>query len=109
LTAAAAGRAFVREVCDHWGLQELAEPAALLANELVTNAVVRAGTALELRVELRGSRLLVAVRDQDPSLARVLAAKDGTDRGLGLQIVDQLARPGGCARTRRAAGPSGAP
>jgi len=81
-TAAAAGRAFVREVCDHWGLQELAEPAALLANDLVANAVVRAGTALELRVELRGPRLQVAVRDQDPSTGAAMAVvTDGADRG----------------------------
>ena len=48
-TAAGAGRQFVAEVCGHWGLQVLAEPAALVASELVTNAVVHAQTALELR------------------------------------------------------------
>jgi hypothetical protein len=53
--------------------------------------VVHARTALELRLELRGARLQVAVHDQDPDLRRVLAAKDGTGGGLGLQIVDQLA------------------
>jgi LuxR family transcriptional regulator, maltose regulon positive regulatory protein len=92
LTAAAAGRQFVAEVCGHWGLQGLAEPAALVASELVTNSVVHARTALELRVELRGSRLQVAVHDQDPDLAGLLAAKEGTDRGLGLKIVDQVAK-----------------
>ena len=50
-TAAAAGRTFVREVCGRWGLQELAEPAGLLASELVTNSVVHAGAA---RTALRG-------------------------------------------------------
>jgi anti-anti-sigma factor len=95
LTAAAAGRQFVGEVCGHWGLQVLAEPAALLAGELVTNAVVHAHTALELRVELRGSLLQVAVHDQDPNLSGLLTAKDGTGRGLGLQIVDQVAKAWG--------------
>jgi LuxR family transcriptional regulator, maltose regulon positive regulatory protein len=90
-TAAAAGRAFVREVCGRWGLGGLAWSAALLASELVMLAVVHARTALELRVELRGSRLHVAVHDQDPNLLRLLAAKDDTDRGLGLLIVDQVA------------------
>jgi LuxR family transcriptional regulator, maltose regulon positive regulatory protein len=90
-TAAAAGRAFAREVCDRWGLGGLAEPAALLTSELVTLAVVYARTAMELRVELRGARLYVAVHDQDPNLLRLLAAKDDTDRGLGLRIVDQVA------------------
>jgi anti-anti-sigma factor len=90
-TAARDGRAFVREVCGRWGLQGLADPAALLASELVTLAVVHAGTALELRVELLGSRLRVAVHDQDPSLLGLLAAKEETDRRLGLLIVDQVA------------------
>src|SRR5215217_4849019 len=95
LTAAAAGWQFVAEVCGQWGLQALAEPAALVASELVTNAVVHAHTALELRVELRGSRLQVAVHDQDPDPVGLLAAKDGTDRGLGLAIVDQVAKAWG--------------
>jgi anti-anti-sigma factor len=95
LTAAAAGRQFVAEVCGHWGLQVLAEPAGLLASELVANAVAHAHTALELRVELRGSRLQVAVQDHNPDLLGLLAAKDGTDRGLGLQVVDQVAKAWG--------------
>jgi anti-anti-sigma factor len=98
LTAAAAGRQFVAEVCGHWGLQALAEPAALVASELVTNSVVHAHTALELRVELRGARLQVAVQDQDPDLVGVLAAKEGTDRGLGLAIVDEVAKAWGVRR-----------
>jgi LuxR family maltose regulon positive regulatory protein len=90
-TAAGAGRAFVGQVCGGWGLQELAGSAALLASELVTNAVVHARTALELRVELHGPWLQVAVKDQDPNLGPLLAAKDGTKRGLGLSIVDRVA------------------
>jgi anti-anti-sigma factor len=90
-TAARDGRAFVREACGRWGLQRLADPAALLASELVALAVEHAGTALELRVELLGSRLQVAVKDQDPDLLRLLADNVGTGRGLGLLIVDQVA------------------
>jgi LuxR family maltose regulon positive regulatory protein len=90
-TAVGAGRAFVREVCDRWRLQELIGSAELLASELITNAVVHAGTAMELRVELRGPRLHLAVKDQDPDLGRLTAARDGTGRGLGLQIVDRMA------------------
>jgi LuxR family maltose regulon positive regulatory protein len=99
-TAADAGRAFVGEVCGHWGLQGLAGPAALLASELVTNAVVHARTALELRVELRGPRLHVAVKDQDPDLGRLLAANDGTEQGLGLRIVDRIATTWGVRQNR---------
>ena len=90
-TATREGRAFVREVCGRWELQGLVEPAALLASELVTLAVVHARTAMELRVELLGRRLHVAVKDQDPNLLGLLAPKDGTDQGLHLLIVDQIA------------------
>jgi hypothetical protein len=37
----------------------------------------------------------VAVPDQDPDLVGLLAAKDGIDRGLGLQIVDEVAKAWG--------------
>ena len=88
--SARAGREFVREVCGRWGLAGLADPAALLASELVALAVTLATTALELRVEVRGAQLHVAVKDQDPDLVRFLAAKE-SDRRLSLLIVDQVA------------------
>jgi LuxR family maltose regulon positive regulatory protein len=90
-TAAHDSRVFAGEVCGRWGLRELAEPAGLVAGELVANAVVHAGTALELRVEVRGSRLHVAVHDQDSNLPAVQAAKDGGAPGRGLAIVDRVA------------------
>jgi anti-anti-sigma factor len=89
--AAAAARSFVRECCDRWGLDGLTEDATLLANELVTNAVVHARTPLQLRLELRGWRLYLAVHDQDPRLVRLLAAEDPGERMHGLSIVDHLA------------------
>jgi LuxR family transcriptional regulator, maltose regulon positive regulatory protein len=90
-TAARDGRAFVREVCGRWGLQRLADPAALLASELIALGVEHAGTAMELRVELRGARLQVAVKDQDPDLLGLLVAREEADRRLSLLIVDQVA------------------
>ena len=89
--AAQAGREFVRAVCGRWGLAGLADPAALLANELVALAMTYAGTALELRVELHDAQLHVAVKDQDPDLMRFLAAKEETDRRLSLLVVDRVA------------------
>jgi anti-anti-sigma factor len=97
-TVARVGRGFVREVCGRWGLEGLAEPAALVASELITNAVAHAGTVLELRLELRRSRLQVAVADRDPNLAGVLAAKAEADRGLGLLVVDRVATAWGVRR-----------
>jgi LuxR family transcriptional regulator, maltose regulon positive regulatory protein len=89
--AARVGREFVREVSGRWGLGGLADPAALLASELVALAVTYAGTPLELRMELLDAQLRVAVEDQDPDLVRFLAAREETDRRLSLLIVDRVA------------------
>jgi LuxR family transcriptional regulator, maltose regulon positive regulatory protein len=97
-TAARDGRAFVREVCGRWGLQGLADPAALLASELTALTVGRSRTAGELRMELVGTRLHVAVRDKDPDLLGLLVAKEETDQELGLLVVDQVATGWGVRR-----------
>jgi LuxR family maltose regulon positive regulatory protein len=89
--AARVGREFVREVCGRWELGGLADPAALLASELVALAVTYAGTPLELRVELLDAQLHVAIEDQDPDLVRFLAAREEADRRLSLLIVDRVA------------------
>src|SRR5918994_1813517 len=90
-TAARDGRTFVRDVCGRWGLQGLADPAALLASELIALTVGRSRTAVELRVELVGTRLHVAVTDKDPDLLGLLGVKEETDQEHGLLVVDQVA------------------
>jgi LuxR family maltose regulon positive regulatory protein len=90
-TAARDGRTFVRDVCGRWGLQGLADPAALLASELIALTVGRSRTAVELRMELVGTRLHVAVTDKDPDLLGLLVVKEETDQELGLLVVDQVA------------------
>jgi anti-sigma regulatory factor (Ser/Thr protein kinase)/anti-anti-sigma regulatory factor len=98
-TASAAARSFVREVCRYWQLAlpdaTVMERAVLLANELVTNAVVHAGTEMRLRLELRGDRLHVAVRDDNPRLLRLVVPDRETEGGRGLWLVEQLARAWG--------------
>jgi anti-sigma regulatory factor (Ser/Thr protein kinase) len=104
-TAAAAARAFVREVLGYWQLalpdNTLVDRAVLLASELVTNAVVHARTELELRVELRGDLLHLAVRDGSPRLLRLVTdpVRDlEAEGGRGLWLVEQLARAWGVNR-----------
>jgi hypothetical protein len=80
-TAAAAGRTFVGEACDRWGLGGWPSRRCCWPVGLVTNTVVHARTALELRVQLRGPRLQVAVKDQDPNLQPIQAAKQGPTAG----------------------------
>ena len=81
----------------------------LLANELVTNAVVHARTDLRLRLELRGDGLHIAVRDGSPRLLRVVASDPHAPGGRGLWLVEQLTRAWGSAATPMAARSSGAP
>lgn len=98
-TATAAARTFVREVCRYWQLAlpdaTVMERAVLLANELVTNAVVHAGTGIRLRLELRGERLHIAVRDDNPRLLRLVVPDSEAEGGRGLWLVEQLARAWG--------------
>jgi anti-anti-sigma factor len=102
LNAPAAARAFVRQVCRSWELAlpdtTLVDRAVLLANELVTNAVIRARTDLRLRLELRGDHLHIAVRDDSPRLARVVASDLHALGGRGLWLVEQLAQASGVSR-----------
>ncbi|MHA4816186.1 SpoIIE family protein phosphatase [Streptomyces aculeolatus] len=106
--APARARAYVRAMITERALatsslgppaEQLADDAALLTGELVTNALIHAGTPMELacRVEtdpaaddaLTGA--VVEVYDRQPT-ATVPCAPDGagSGRGLGLQIVSTL-------------------
>jgi anti-anti-sigma regulatory factor len=104
--AVAAARLFTRDVWARWRLTgsgpaswEPAEPGGLpplervlvVVSELVTNAVVHApGTDLWLRIELRGDRLWVKVRDGMPRLLTLRRRGDWLDGGRGLVLVDAL-------------------
>jgi anti-sigma regulatory factor (Ser/Thr protein kinase)/anti-anti-sigma regulatory factor len=101
-TAPAAARAFVRDVCQYWQLAlpeaTVVDRAVLLANELVTNAVAHAHTEIRLRLELRGDRLHIAVRDGSPGLLRLVAPDQEAEGGRGLWLIEQLARSWGVNR-----------
>ena len=101
-TAPAVARAFVREVCGYWQLAlpdaTVMDRAVLVANELVTNAVAHARTEIRLRLELRGDRLHIAVRDGSPGLLRLVAPDPQAEGGRGLWLIEQLARSWGVNR-----------
>ena len=99
-TAAAAARAFVREVCRYWQIAlpdaTVTDRAVLLANELVTNAVVHA------RTDVCGcgwSCAATACTSPCGTAARGSCAwspPDGqAEGGRGLWLVEQLARAWG--------------
>ncbi len=73
--AVAAARKFVRETLQSWlhpgpgpaGETGLVDDAVLLTSELVTNAVVHAGTDVQVTCKLAGSAVEVVVRDSHPA------------------------------------------
>ncbi|MGW7479900.1 SpoIIE family protein phosphatase [Nonomuraea muscovyensis] len=86
--APAAARRFVRRVLADWRLGDLADDAVLLTSELVTNAVVHAGTGVELTCRLVPHAdppvLEIEVGDHRPALT--VAAP-----GRGLTLAGMLA------------------
>lgn len=61
-----AARHFLSYMLGQWGLAALVDAVALAASELLTNAVVHAGTPIEVRLLVAGS-LVVSVRDGRPA------------------------------------------
>ncbi|WP_217178223.1 SpoIIE family protein phosphatase [Streptomyces sp. AC495_CC817] len=96
---AARARAAVREQLCVWGLDTLGDTTALLAGELVTNAVRHArGRRIELRL-VRGDTLLCEVNDDDPTLPTLLSAALTDEHGRGLRVLTTLACEWGTSRT----------
>ena len=98
--ASGAARAFVRDRLADWRLvADTVETVQLLVSELVTNAVVHAGTTSVLTVTLVDDRLTVRVRDRGRGSGPVLLPDDPTNVfGRGLQLVDALSDRWGTER-----------
>ena len=80
-------RRLLRELLRRWELPEdVADDAVLITAELVTNAIVHAGTTFHVVVEQRGPLLRISVVDSCVGLPRRPA-----HRGLGLRIVTRTA------------------
>lgn len=89
-------RHFVREACQRRDVTHFVHDAVTIATELVENAVRHARSAPVLRVELRGHRLTVAVRDESPDPPQEPKAEPPRSGGWGLTIVSSLSRTWGC-------------
>jgi len=96
-SAVATARCFVRDTLVSWGLpgrDDVVTDAVLLASELVTNAIVHAGTAVELTCRFNGATVEISVLDRHP--ARVIpdppsaAADVARPSGRGLLLPAAL-------------------
>ncbi|MET8680527.1 SpoIIE family protein phosphatase [Streptomyces sp. NPDC004647] len=93
----ATARAFVRDTLQGWGLPDIVDDAVVLTSELVTNAVVHAGTAADVLCLRTDSGIRIEVGDRYPerdlplqNSGRQLAHPD-REGGRGLLLCGALA------------------
>jgi anti-sigma regulatory factor (Ser/Thr protein kinase) len=96
-SAVPCARGHVRSVAHEWGLADFADTAALLASEIVTNAVrasARLRTAgppvVKLRITSDGESLVIRVWDASQAMPVRQEAGPNDDSGRGLMIIDAL-------------------
>lgn len=105
--ASSAARQFLRQELDVWEVDDdVSDTAQLCLSEIVTNAVVHAGTVSELRMTLEAGVLTVVVRDLG-GLGSGLTSYDAQPaedldpmrvHGRGLMLVDAMADRWGSER-----------
>jgi anti-anti-sigma regulatory factor len=81
----------VAEFCHGLGVPDH-DAAQLVASELVTNAVVHAGTSIDLTLRFIAPLLHIAVRDRAGGVPHIAGIVDeSSESGRGLVLVDALA------------------
>ncbi|WP_195910979.1 SpoIIE family protein phosphatase [Streptomyces kaniharaensis] len=92
-------RRFTRETLVEWGLGSLADWAELLTSELITNALVHAGSPTQLRL-FCNRMLTVEVADEEGEAPRMRRARTEDEGGRGMHLVNELAHRWGSRRTK---------
>ncbi|HET6965753.1 MAG TPA: ATP-binding protein [Acidimicrobiales bacterium] len=103
LESAVAARRLLASALTAWGLGEsIRHDAALAVSELVTNAVLHAGTTVLVRIKRFGAGVRIEVQDGNPHLPVVDAARpeellsNRSMTGRGLALVAATADRWGC-------------
>ncbi len=86
-----AARRFVEGLLQAWGCEEMVDTVTLLVSELVGNAVLHAGTEVQLSVRLVAGRLRVDVIDRSTRVPRRRDADEDDQTGRGSDLVEALA------------------
>lgn len=88
----ALARRCVVAVLDDWDQATAVEVVVLLVSEVVTNAVLHAGSAVELVVRRQPRRVRVEVADASPRSPQQRTWSDeASTTGRGVDLVDMLA------------------
>jgi anti-anti-sigma regulatory factor len=88
-------RDLATEACLRWDLPHLVGHAALIASELVINAVEHARTVVTLQLKLGWHYLYVAVAEGSAAPPVIVRASRAGDGGNGLLVVESLAHQWG--------------
>ena len=94
----ATARHLVSRACETFGLADLADDAALLTSEVVTNAVRHASEPIGLQVGNHRGGVVVAVRDDSEVMPVIRKLERYGERGRGMHLVDALAVQWGIER-----------
>ena len=96
-SAVSCARGHIRSVAHECGLADLADTAALLASEIVTNAVQASGSlrtagppVVKLWIASDGESLVIRVWDASQAMPVRQEAGPGDDSGRGLMIIEAL-------------------
>lgn len=103
-TAASCARLHAVHILHEWGLRHLADDAAVIVSELITNAadasvLVPEHPAIALRLLATGTSLTIEVWDQSPLDLEPRDADADDECGRGLTVVAALGNRWGSERT----------
>lgn len=90
-TSASKARRLTEEALREWQHDDLVDVTTLLVSELVTNAVLHAGSGVHLRLLSSGETVRVEVGDQSEVLPAPRTYSADATTGRGLALVDMLA------------------
>jgi DNA-binding NarL/FixJ family response regulator len=96
--SAGSARRFVETTLEEWDCADSLEIVKLLVSELVTNAVLHAGSDAEVVVQLTPSVLHVEVMDGSPVMPVLRQPGSSDTSGRGLALVDNFASAWGTRR-----------
>jgi PAS domain S-box-containing protein len=93
--SASAARRFANTVLQEWRETDVADVVALLVSELVTNAVLHAGSPVKIAVRRRGGYVRIEVADESPVAPGIRDYEDDATTGRGLGMIEMLAESWG--------------
>ena len=95
----ATARRLVRHATASWGAGDVEDTVALLATELVANAVRHGGDDIDIVIRVADECVRVEVRDSSDVLPTKRDMSDDRESGRGVALVDALSEAWGCDPT----------